>query len=152
MGPEKPGARRTDGSPCPGAYLRPVPRVSGGGGLVSTLPDMVALIRSLLPGGETLLKPDTIALMMTNQLPDGVWMRFPVVGELRGRAFGLAGGLILEPSPFDHESSIGELYWGGVAGPRRWVFPQAGLAGVFMGSTPTAFFLSSLVDIKHGVG
>ena len=77
MDPMKPGLTRTDDAPYPGAYLRPVPRLNGGGGLVSTLPDMVALVRSLLPGGPTLLKPDTIALMMTNQLPRGVWMRFP---------------------------------------------------------------------------
>jgi CubicO group peptidase (beta-lactamase class C family) len=115
MEPMKPGLNRTDDSPYPGAYLRPVPRLSGGGGLVSTLPDMVALIRSLLPGGSTLLKPGTIALMMTSQLPGGVWMRFPIVGELRGRGFGLAGGLILEPSPLDHKDSIGELYWSGVS-------------------------------------
>lgn len=35
----------------PGAYLRAVPKLSGGGGLVMSLSDMVALIRSLLPGG-----------------------------------------------------------------------------------------------------
>ena len=38
--------------PYPGAFLRPDPRQAGGGGLVSTLPDMVALMRSLLPGGQ----------------------------------------------------------------------------------------------------
>jgi len=65
-----------------------VPRLSGGAGMVSTLPDMVALIRSLLPGGPTLLKPDTIALMMTNQLPEGMWMRFPESGVLPGHGFG----------------------------------------------------------------
>src|SRR6476469_3751748 len=106
--PMKPGLSRTDDAPYPGAYLRPVPRLNAGGGLVSTLPDMVALIRSLLPGGPTLLKPETIALMMTNQLPAGVWMRFPIVGELRGKAYGLAGGLILEPSPLDHRDARGE--------------------------------------------
>ena len=55
MEPMKPGLTRADNYPYPGAYLRPIPRLSGGGGLVSTLPDMVALIRSLLPGGPTLL-------------------------------------------------------------------------------------------------
>ncbi len=149
MEPMKPGLSRTDGSPYPGAYLRPVPRLSGGGGLVSTLPDMVALLRSLLPGGETLLKPDTIALMMTNQLPDGVWMRFPVVGELRGRAFGLAGGLILEPSPFDHESSIGELYWGGVAGTQWWISPKADVAGLMMTQRQMAFAHPFAVEFKR---
>ena len=90
MDPMKPGLTRTDNSPWPGAYLRPEPWLSGGGGLVSSLPDMVALVRSLLPGGPTLLKPETIAQMMTNQLPDGVWMRFADDG--RGCRQGLRAG------------------------------------------------------------
>ena len=44
MVPMKPGLTRTDDLPYPGAYLRPVPMLSGGSGLVSTLPDMVALV------------------------------------------------------------------------------------------------------------
>src|SRR5262249_46205980 len=36
--PMKPGLNRADDAPYPGAYLRPVPRQSGGSGLVSTLP------------------------------------------------------------------------------------------------------------------
>jgi CubicO group peptidase (beta-lactamase class C family) len=139
MDPMKPGLKRTDDSPYPGAYLRPVPRLSGGGGLVSTLPDMLALIRSLLPGGATLLKPDTIALMMTNQLADGVWMRFPIVGELQGKGFGLSGGLILQPSPLDHKDSVGELYWGGVAGTQWWISPKANVAGLMMTQRQMAF-------------
>ena len=81
MEPMKPGLTRTDNAPFPGAYLRPIARLNGGGGLVSTMPDMVALIRSLLPGGQTLLKPDTIAQMMTNQLPEGQWIRFALMGR-----------------------------------------------------------------------
>ncbi len=100
---------------------------------------MVALIRSLLPGGSTLLKPDTIALMMTNQLPDGVWIRFPIVGELQGRGFGLTGALILEPSPLDHNNSIGELYWCGVAGTQWWISPNANVAGLMMTQRQMAF-------------
>src|SRR5215813_14032547 len=34
--PMKPGLTRTDDAPYPGAYLRAVPKLSGGGGLVST--------------------------------------------------------------------------------------------------------------------
>jgi len=86
--PMKPGLTRADDAPYPGAYLRPVPRQSGGSGLVSSLPDMVALIRSLLPGGPTLLEPDTIELMMTNQLAHGVWIRFPAYGELKAGGTG----------------------------------------------------------------
>jgi CubicO group peptidase (beta-lactamase class C family) len=88
MDPLKPGLTRTDEAPYPGAYLKSFARQAGGSGLVSTLPDMVALLRSLLPGGETLLKPETIALMATNQLPDGVNIKFPQIGEIRGKGTG----------------------------------------------------------------
>ena len=44
--PMKPGLTRADDAPYPGAYVRPFPRQNGGTGLVSTLPDMVALIRA----------------------------------------------------------------------------------------------------------
>jgi len=128
----KPGLTRADDLPYPGAYLRPFPRQSGGSGLVSTLPDMVALIRSLLPGGRTLLKPDTIELMMSNQLPEGVWIRFAAFGELVGKGHGLAGALILEPSAFDHQDARGELFWGGRAGTHWWISPSTNTAGLIM--------------------
>ena len=139
MEPMKPGLTRTDNAPFPGAYLRPVARLNGGGGLVSTLPDMVALIRSLLPGGPTLLRPETIALMMSNQLPEGQWIRFANLGEQPGKAFSLAGGLILKPGPFDHADAAGELYWGGVAGTQWWISPKRNLAGVMMAQRQMAF-------------
>lgn len=139
MAPMKPGLSRTDNSPFPGAYLKPIARLSGGGGLVSTMPDMVALIRSLLPGGPTLLKPETIALMMTNQLPEGQWIRFATMGEQPGKAFSLAGGLIIKPGPFDHADAAGELYWGGVAGTQWWISPQRSMAGVMMAQRQMSF-------------
>jgi CubicO group peptidase (beta-lactamase class C family) len=137
--PMKPGLTRTDDAPYPGAYLRPVPRLNGGGGLVSTLPDMVALIRGLLPDGPTMLKPDTIELVMTNQLPKGVWIRFPALGELHGRGFGLASGLIVEPSTLDDEDESGQLFWGGVAGTQWWISPKMNMAGIVMAQRQMAF-------------
>jgi CubicO group peptidase (beta-lactamase class C family) len=139
MEPMKPGLTRTDNAPFPGAYLTPIARLSGGGGLVSTLHDMVALIRSLLPGGPTLLKPETIAQMTTNQLPEGQWIRFALLGEQPGKAFSLAGGMILQPSPFDHPDSAGELYWGGVAGTQWWISPKRNMAGVMMAQRHMSF-------------
>ena len=110
---------------------------------------MVALIRSLLPGGSTLLKPDTIVLMMANQLPEGVWIRFPIMGELHGRGFGLAGSLILEPSPLDHKDSTGELYWGGYAGTQWWISPKANVAGLMMTQRQLAFFHPFALEFKR---
>ncbi|TAI66574.1 penicillin-binding protein [Bradyrhizobium sp. Leo170] len=130
--PRKPGLTRADDAPYPGAYLRAFPRQSGGSGLVSILPDMVKLIRSLLPGGPTLLKPDTIKLMMSNQLPEGVWLRFAGYGELQGKGHGLAGALILEPSAFDHPDAGGELFWGGRGGTQWWISPKTNTAGLIM--------------------
>jgi CubicO group peptidase (beta-lactamase class C family) len=139
MAPMKPGLTRTDNAPFPGAYLKPIARLNGGGGLVSTMPDMVALIRSLLPGGPTLLKPGTIAQMMSNQLPEGQWIRFATLGEQPGKSYGLAGGLIVNPSPVDHPDSAGELYWGGVAGTQWWISPGRNMAGVMMAQRQMAF-------------
>ncbi len=130
--PMKPGLTRVGDAPYPGAYLRSFPRQNAGSGLASTLPDMVALIRSLLPGGLTLLKPDTIKLMMTNQLPEAVWMRFPPYGELQGKGYGLAGALIVEPSAYDHQDARGELFWGGRGGTQWWISPKKNTAGLIM--------------------
>lgn len=149
MDPMKPGLTRTDNSPWPGAFVRPWPRLSGGGGLVSSLPDMVALIRSLLPGGPTLLKPETIAEMMTNQLPGGVWMRFPMTGELVGKGYGLAGALTLRPSPLDHGDAAGEFWWGGVAGTQWWISPKTGVAGLLMTQRQMAFFHPFAIEFKR---
>jgi CubicO group peptidase (beta-lactamase class C family) len=149
MEPMKPGLTRIDDLPYPGAYLRPFPRQNGGGGLVSTLPDMVALIRSLLPGGPTLLKPDTIRLMMTNQLPDGVWIRFANFGELKGRGYGLAGAVLLEPAVYDHQDSRGEFYWGGAAGTQWWISPETNTAGLVMAQRQMAFVHPFAAEFKR---
>jgi CubicO group peptidase (beta-lactamase class C family) len=139
MEPMKPGLTRTDNAPFPGAFLRPIARLNGGGGLVSTMPDMVALIRSLLPGGKMLLKPETITQMMTNQLPAGQWIRFALLGEQPGKVHGLAGGIIQTPSAVDHPDAAGELYWGGVAGTQWWISPPHNMAGVMMAQRQMAF-------------
>ena len=147
--PMKPGLTRADDAPYPGAYLHPFPRQSGGSGLVSILPDMTALIRSLLPGGPTLLKPDTIKLMMTNQLPEGVWIRFPAYGKLQGRSHGLAGALIMEPSAFDHQNARGELFWGGRAGTQWWISPKTNTAGLIMAQREMGFAHQFAVEFKR---
>jgi CubicO group peptidase (beta-lactamase class C family) len=145
----KPGLTRTDDAPYPQAYLRPVPWLSGGGGLVTTLPDMLALLRSLLPGGPTLLKPETIALMMTNQLPDGVCIRFPRLGEIAGKAFGLGGSVTLAPSLLDPKGASGEFQWGGIAGTHWWISPKANLAGLLMTQRQWAFWHPFSFEFKQ---
>ena len=146
--PMKGGLTRLENSPYPMAYLAPVPRLSGGGGLVSSLPDMLALIRSLLPGGPTLLKEETIAMMMTNQLPANVWIRFPGQGEIKGKGYGLAGAVTIEPGPNDPAQSTGELQWGGIAGTHWWISPNTGLAGLLMTQRQMAFWRPFSFEFK----
>lgn len=147
--PMKPGLSRADNMPYPEAYLRPFPRFSGGGGLVSTLPDMLALLRSLLPGGPTLLKPETIALMMTNQLPEGVGIRFAGFDRIQGKGFGLGGAVTLAPSPLDPAESTGEFQWGGIAGSHWWISPKTNLAGLLMTQRRMAFMHPFSFEFKQ---
>jgi len=145
----KPGLTRVDNSPYPGAYLRAVPKLSGGGGLVTSLPDMVTLMRSLLPGGETLLKPETIAQMMTNQLASGVSIRFATQGEVPGKGFGLGGSVTHAPSSIEPQSATGEFQWGGIAGTHWWISPRNNLAAVVMTQRVMAFWHPFSFDFKR---
>lgn len=143
--PLLPGLTRVDATqPFPGAYRQPMARQSGGGGLVSSLPDMVTLVRSLLPGGPALLKPETLALLRQDQLPAHVQQSFPNIGVLHGRGHGLGGGVIRRTSPLDHPAAAGEFYWGGVAGTQWFVHPGLNLAGVLM--------LQRVMGFTHPVG
>ncbi|MFZ6748751.1 serine hydrolase domain-containing protein [Undibacterium sp. Ren11W] len=136
----KRGLKRRDDAPYPGAYLTPVPRLSGGGGLVSSLPDMLALLRCLMPGGRQLLKPTTIAMMMQNQLPDGMGISFPSVGYLPNKGFGFGGAVILQPGLADPAGSAGEFEWGGIAGTHWWISPRHNIAGVLMAQRQMSFW------------
>jgi CubicO group peptidase (beta-lactamase class C family) len=126
------GLIRADDVPYPGAFVKTFPRLNAGMGLVSTLPDQVTLIRSLCPGGQNLLEPETIRLVMTNQLSQNVQLQFPGFGVLDGKGFGLAGALILEPTAFESPQSKGELFWGGRGGTFWWISPRTNSAGVIM--------------------
>lgn len=140
---------RVDNSPYPGAFLRAVPKLSGGGGLVTSLSDMVALTRSLLPGAETLLKPETIAQMMTNQLANGVSVRFATQGEIPGKGFGLGGSVTHAPSSIEPQSAIGEFQWGGLAGTHWWISPRNNLAAVVMTQRVMAFWHPFSFEFKR---
>ena len=149
--PMKPGLTRLENAPYPGAYLQPVRRLSGGGGLVSTLPDMVALMRALIPGENRLLKPETMELISTNQLPEGLHIRFPRIGVVPAKGHGLAGAVTLRPLPQEPPQIVGEFQWGGMAGTHWWIHPKKNLAGVLMTQRHMAFWHPFLFDLKKRV-
>jgi CubicO group peptidase (beta-lactamase class C family) len=147
--PMKGGLTRLDDAPYPGAYLSEFPRLSGGGGLVSTLPDMVSLLRSFMPGGRALLRPDTLVLLMRNQLAPGVCLQLPGLGALPDKVFGLAGAMTVAPSAGGLQSAVGELQWGGIAGTHWWINPVANLAGVLMTQREMSFWHPFSLDFKR---
>jgi CubicO group peptidase (beta-lactamase class C family) len=132
LDPTKPGLLRADDKPYPGAYLHKLPRESGGGGLVSTLDDSVRLLQSLIPGGPTLLKPATLEQMFRNQLPEGLFVRFPNVPLQPGWRFGLGSSVRVSSDPGSPEEVAGEASWGGLAGTLWWINPRLGIAAVLL--------------------
>jgi len=148
LNPMKPGLTKIDDMP-PGIYLRPPARLSGGGGLVSTLADMLALVKSLLPGSDKLLKPDTLKQMMTNQLPAGQTIQFARLGPVPSKGFGLGGSVTIAPGPADPPKSQGEFQWGGVAGTHWWICPGADTAGVLMAQREMSFWNPFYFEFKR---
>jgi CubicO group peptidase (beta-lactamase class C family) len=130
--PTKPGLLRADALPFQGAYLRRPVFESGGGGLVTTLGDSVRLIQSMMRGDPTLLKPETISMMATNQLPAGMGIQIPNMPPVVGRGFGLGSSVVISPAPFDPKEVTGEVSWGGLAGTDWWFNPRLNVAGILM--------------------
>lgn len=143
------GLKRLTKMPFQDAFLKPVPRLSGGGGLISSLPDMVALMRSLMSYGPQLLAPETLALMMQNHLPADAVLSFPGVGIVAGKGFGLGGAITLAPAEMDSPDAHGEFEWGGIAGTHWWISPRHELAGILMTQRHMSFWHPFSSDFKR---
>jgi methyl acetate hydrolase len=117
---------------------------SGGGGIYSTGPDYLTLIRMLLRGGtlngERILRPDTVALMGKNQIGKieaGVMKTqvpalsnnvdfFPSISLRWGF------GHMINMQPVPDGRSAGSLTWGGLLNTYYWIDPARRIAAVFM--------------------
>ncbi|HCG70303.1 MAG TPA: penicillin-binding protein [Gammaproteobacteria bacterium] len=129
--PMKPGMNKADDSHS-GQYNQPRALLSGGGGLVSTVADYSSFLRMIVNGGEwagvRILQPETLQLMRSNQLADGVNVAFPM-WAMPGTVFGLGFALKNELQPDDPKAALGEYHWGGMAGTHSWMAPAADLTG-----------------------
>ncbi len=111
---------------------------SGGGGLVSTTHDYARFAQMFLGNGtlagNTVLKPETVELMRTNQIGE---LRLYSDGTtanpgLPGVGFGLDFAVYDEPSVTGQPYAKSTHYWGGAAGTWFWIDPQNDLFFVGM--------------------
>lgn len=105
--------------------------LSGGAGLLSTMPDYLRFAQMLLNGGELdghrVLKKETVALMMQNHLPTSA------VPILQGspwppakNGFGYGGAVRMDSDP-SMPGSAGSFRWTGYAATFFWIDPKADL-------------------------
>ncbi|MGB5370595.1 MAG: serine hydrolase domain-containing protein [Flavobacteriaceae bacterium] len=109
-------------------YTEHWPLTRGGSGLTSTLDDYMRFTRMLVHKGSldsvTILKPETVKLMATNQLADSITERnfLPSKGQV---GFGIDFAVRLAPPASAEENNgvVGEFFWDGAASTLFWVDP-----------------------------
>jgi CubicO group peptidase (beta-lactamase class C family) len=144
-------ARQEDGSlePMPPAPGGTVERefFPGGGGLFSTAPDYLRLLRALMNGGELdgnrILTPETVALMGQNHMGALEVQPLPTQNPRvsnpvdlfpgMSKKWGLSFLINTEPGPAGR--SAGSLAWAGINNTYYWLDPVKKIAGVLMTQT-----------------
>jgi CubicO group peptidase (beta-lactamase class C family) len=110
---------------------------SGGGGLVSTAADYARFLQMLLNRGRfdgvRYLSRKTIELMTADHLGS-------ITGApdllLPGYGFGLGFAVRLQPGIAHVPGSVGQYFWGGLAGTTFWVDPAEELFAIMMIQAP----------------
>jgi methyl acetate hydrolase len=117
---------------------------SGGGGIYSTAPDYLTLIRALLGGGALdgarILRPETVALMGQNQIGDvDVGVLKTTVPALSNDVDVCPGvtckwglGHMINMGALAGGRGAGSMTWGGLLNTYYWIDPGKRIAAVFM--------------------
>jgi len=138
--------RGANGSWKPEPVERQSPResFSGGGGIYSTAPDYLTLVRMLLHGGVLdgvrILRPETVALMGQNQIGNieaGIMKTTaPTVSNnvdfFPGISLRWGLGHMINLSAVSNGRSAGSLTWAGLCNTYYWIDPTRHIAAVFM--------------------
>lgn len=121
----------TPSARTPGVPLRAY--TSGAGGLYSTADDYLRFARMLANGGELdgtrLLKQDTVALMMNDQLAT---LDPAVPAPEPGEGFGLGGYVVTDTAKSTRPGSVGQFGWSGAASTYFTIDPVRHLVIVLM--------------------
>jgi CubicO group peptidase (beta-lactamase class C family) len=119
-----------------GDVAKPQTFFSGGGGIVSTVPDFLRFCQMLLNGGQLdgarILKPETVRLMMTNSLPPDIHIAGHEAGPAFGTGWGLGFAIRTNPDFSLIPGAVGSFNWQGSWGTFFSVDPAQKLILVMM--------------------
>ncbi len=106
----------------------------GGGGLLSTPADYLRFAQMLLNRGELdgrrVLSRESVALMLSNQLPAGL---APITGPQmmdKGYGYGLGGSVLVDSALAELPGSAGIYRWSGYVGTYFWIDPAEDLVAM----------------------
>jgi len=106
---------------------------SGAGGLYSTAADYARFCQMLLDGGTlddaTILAPETVDLMMHNQL---TMLPRPVTQFSDSEGFGIGGSVLLDVANRDTPGSVGRYGWPGAASTTYTIDRKEGLVAILL--------------------
>ena len=112
--------------------------VSGAGGLFSTTRDYLRFQQMLVNGGtlfgNRILKPETVAMMSTNQVGD-LFSKAAKGGP--GQGYGYTTAITLDQKKSRSGRIAGTFSWGGAAGTFSWTTPSEKLTVVYMVQQPS---------------
>ena len=110
--------------------------LAGGSGLLSTTGDYLRFLQMLLNGGtldgHRVLKPETVRLMLSNELPAAVMGgRIPAENlAQRGYGQGFGGAVLVDSAASGLPGSPGIYRWWGYASTHFWIDPKQELVGM----------------------
>jgi CubicO group peptidase (beta-lactamase class C family) len=114
-------------APAESKYAKHITFFSGGGGLVGTARDYMRFLSMIERGGtldgHRILRPKTIKLMTSNQLPEKAFPIYFGKEKRYGTGFGLGFSVRTEITSWDPAGRVGEYGWGGAASTHYWVSP-----------------------------
>ncbi len=126
---------------------------SGGQGLRSTLADYLAFARMLLGEGPELLRPETRALLASNQLTAEQRAAAHMFGQslfAKGHGYGLGVAVVMEPEhadPLRCRGGVGTIGWPGAYGGWWQADPTDGSVLIFL-----AHNMVELPQMARGIG
>lgn len=115
---------------APSRGLDPASYPSGGAGMAGTANDILTFLEAIRRGGAPILKPETVATMMRNQLP-------PEVEQGPGFGFGYGWAVLTDPAAAETPQAKGTVRWGGAYGHSWFIDPVNEISVVAL--TNTAF-------------